>query len=211
MSHAAQGASKAPLFVILTGASADPERFAACQDLAKQHWPEAAVYMPNYLSRFHGLRGIGRWLDRWVDRTLPEADAVVALAYVLGGAVLPYAPALQARVRKIVLLRSRYQEAIPRALRAWFGAMGSALLFGKSVADLGRGRFWPAGFQLPYPELTLVETEPSRLAVRLRVSPLSDEELQITSYRELAIDHDVAYHSPALMKIATDWLKNHHS
>lgn len=197
----------APVFLILTGATADAERFAACQDLAREHWPEADVRMPNYLGRFRGVAGVGRWLDRYAARTLTGSEPVFVLAYILGGAVLPYAPALLVRIRKIVLLRSRFQEAVPRTLRARFGAWGAALLFGKSVADLGRERFWPPGFQLRCPALTIVETRPSRLAISLRVSPLSDAALGITTYTEMPIDHDIAYHSPSLMKAATEWLR----
>ncbi len=196
-----------PVFLILTGATADAERFAACQDLAREFWPEADVRMPNYLSRFRGVTGVGRWLDRYAASALAESAQVFVLAYILGGAVLPYAPALHARIKRIVLLRSRFQEAVPRALRARFGAWGAALLFGKSVADLGRGRFWPPGFQLRCPALTLVETRPSRAAAVLRVSPLSDAALEIATYTELPIDHDIAYHSPSLMQAATEWLK----
>lgn len=201
----------APVFLILTGATADAERFAACQEIAHEHWPEADVRMPNYLSRFRGVAGVGRWLDRYLERTLAGAagaESVSVLAYILGGAALPYAPALHARIRRLVLLRSRYQEAIPRALRARVGAWASVLLFGKPVADLGRAHFWPPEFRLTCPAFTLVETRPSRLAARLKVLPLSDGALEITSYTELAIDHDIAYHSRVLMKTATDWLKH---
>ena len=202
-----EGPVTTPVFLILTGATADAERFTACQDLAREHWPEADVRMPNYLSRFRGIAGVGRWLDRYVARALAGPAPVFVLAYVLGGAALPYAPTLLKRIGRIVLLRSRYQEAVPRALRARFGAWGSGLLFGKSVADLGRERFWPQGFLVGCPALTLVETRPGRLAVSLGVSPLSDAALGITSYTELAIDHDIAYHSPSLMTAATEWLK----
>src|SRR2546422_2138211 len=78
---------------------------------------------------------------------------------------------------------------------------------GNPWQDLGRGRFWPQGFLVGCPALTLVETRPGRLAVSLGVSPLSDAALGITSYTELAIDHDIAYHSPSLMTAATEWLR----
>ncbi len=196
-----------PVFLILPGATADAERFAACRDLAAECWPEADVRMPNYLSRFRGLAGVGRWLDRYAGRALTEPAPVFVLAYILGGAALPFAPALHARIGRLVVLRSRYQEAVARALRARFGAWGSALLFGKSVADLGREGFWPPGFQPRCPALTIVETRPSRQAAVLKVAPLSDVALGIAAYTELPINHDIAYHSRSLMQTATQWLR----
>lgn len=163
--------------------------------------------MPNYLSRFRGVRGVGRWLEHWMIRNLPGADPVYVLAFILGGAALPYAPLLCSRMKKIVILRSRFQEAVPRALRAWFGQWGTALLFGKAVSDLGRGPLWPPGFHPPCPTLVLVETRPTLLASRMRVSPLADDVLHISAYQELPIDHEYAYHSPLLMKTATSWLR----
>jgi hypothetical protein len=85
--------------------------------------------------------------------------------------------------------------------------VGAALLFGKAVSDLGRGPFWPQGFYLACPTLVLVETKPTLLASRMRVSPLTDDVLHITAYQELPIDHDFAYRSPLLMKTASSWLR----
>ncbi len=141
-------------------------------------------------------------------RDLAGTAPVFVLAFILGGAALPYAPRLCARTKKIVLLRSRYQEAVPRVLRKAFGQWGAALLFGKAVADLGRGELWPPGFQVACPTLVLVETRPTPLASRLKVSPLTDEVLHITAYRELPIDHEFAYHSPLLMRTAASWLRS---
>jgi hypothetical protein len=199
--------SQAPVFLILTGATANESRIAACQELAREHWPGADVRMPNYLSRFRGVRDVGHWLERWMLRNLAGADSVFVLAFVLGGAALPYAPLLCSRIKRMVILRSRFQEALPRALRAWFGRWGAALLFGKAVSDLGRGPLWPLGFHLPCPTLVLVETRPTLLASRLRVSPLADDVLHISTYQELPIDHDYAYRSPLLMETATSWLR----
>ena len=196
-----------PAFVILPGVTADADRFAACQALACECWPQAVVSMPDYLSPLRGVRGTGRWLDRWADDALGSADTVFVLAYILGGAALPHAPRFASRVSRAVIVRSRYQEAIPRLLRRRFGWLGAGLLWGRSVADLSAPNFWPSEFQLGCPHLTLVETRPSQLALRLKVDPLGDPELGIRSYREVAVDHDVAYHSRRLMTAATDWLK----
>jgi hypothetical protein len=172
------------------------------------HWPDGEVQMPNYLSRFRGVRGVGRWLDRWASETLTYAGRVHVLAYILGGAALPYAPELCGRITKAVILRSPFQEAVPRALCARLGRWGTAALFGQAVADLGAGPFWPPGFALSCPTLVLLETRPSRAARRLAVPPLSDTALQIGEYREVPIDHDAAYQSPVLMRAAVDWLRS---
>ena len=207
ISRAATSAVRPPIFVILPGVTADADRFAACQALAHEFWPEATVWMPNYLSRLRGVRGTGRWLDRWTGDTLGSADAVFVLAYILGGAALPRAPQLVSRLRRAVLVRSRYQEEIPRLLRRRLGWLGTGLLWGHSIADLGTSSFWPGDFRLGCPHLALVETRPSQLAIRLKAAPLSDAELGIYAYQEVAVNHDVAYHSRLLMKAATEWLK----
>lgn len=198
---------KPPAFVILPGVTADADRFAACQALARECWPQAVVWMPDYLSPVRGVRSTGHWLDRWAEGALGTADTVFVLAYILGGAALPHAPRFASRLRRAVVVRSRYQEAIPRLLRKRFGWVGAALLWGRSIADLGTANFWPGDFQLGCPHLTLVETRPSQLALRLKVAPLSDVELGIDSYRDVAVDHDAAYHSRRLMTAATEWLK----
>jgi len=81
------------------------------------------------------------------------------------------------------------------------------LLFGRSMADLGRPPFWPPGFSLPCPRLTLVETLPTRHAAFLRVARLTDADLGIADYKEVAIDHIAAYRSASLFHLAVDWLK----
>ena len=194
-------------FVILPGVTADADRFAACQAVARECWPQAVVLMPDYLSPLRGVRGTGRWLDRWTETALGGVDGVCVLAYILGGAALPHAPRFASRVSRAVIVRSRYQEAIPRLLRRRLGWLGAGILWGRSIADLGARNFWPSEFQLPCPHLTLVETRPSQLALRLQVAPLGDAELGIRSYQEVAVDHDAAYHSRRLMTAATDWLK----
>jgi len=194
--------------VILTGVTADEARFEACQELAREFWPDGPVHMPNYLSRWRGVRGVGAWLDRWVRSTWPTPEPLDVLAYILGGAALPYAPAMVSRVRRVVLVRSRFQEAVPRRLRTRLGGIATAVAWGRAVADLGAGSFWPRGFQMACPQLTLVETHPSRLAERLGVAPLDDEALGIADYRDLRIDHDAAYHSRLLMRTATEWLRS---
>ena len=163
--------------------------------------------MPNYLSRFRGVPGVGRWLDSWLARSVADDEGVFVLAYILGGAALPYARALLRRINKLVLIRSRYQENVPRALRARFGGALTALLFGKAVSELGRGPFWSPGFAPPCPHLVLVETLASRRAASLKVTGLSDKELGLSDYREVPISHDEAYTSLDVMKTATDWLK----
>jgi len=196
-----------PVFLILPGVTADAERFRACIALAHGLWPEARVEMPDYLSRFHGVEGVGKWLDPWASASLDNAGAVYVLAYILGGAALAHAPVLLSRTRRVVLVRSRYQEAVPKALVRRFTYPGALLLFGKAIADLGARPFWPAGFKPSCPVLTLVETLPSRRAEQLKVRPLSDAELGISEYREVAVDHDGAYHSRALMTAAVSWLR----
>jgi hypothetical protein len=129
------------------------------------------------------------------------------LAFILGGAALPYAPSLVHRTRRIVLLRSRYQEGVPRLLRRRLGAWPAAAMFGRAVADLGRGEYWPPGFGLRCPHATAVETVPTPLAHWLRVGELDDEALRIADYTERAIDHNSAYSSPELMQFATNWLR----
>jgi hypothetical protein len=202
-----QPQSPPPAFVILPGVTADADRFAACQALARECWPQAEVWMPEYLSHLRGVRGTGRWLDRWAESALCSAHPVFVLAFILGGAALPHAPRFSSRLSRAVVVRSRYQEAIPRLLRRRFGWIGVGALWGRSIADLGAPSFWPRDFQLGCPQLTLVETRPSQLALRLKVAPLSDLELGIRSYQEVAVDHDVAYHSRRLMKAATEWLR----
>ncbi len=196
-----------PIFLILTGATANAKRIAACQALAREVWPEAQVFMPNYLSRFRGIRGVGDWLERWLEQTLPPDEPLYVLAFILGGAALPYAPSLVGRAKSIVVLRSRYQEGVPRLLRRRLGGWLTAALFGRSVADLGRGEFWPPGFALPCPSATAVEIVPTPLARRLGVAELSDADLGIADYTELAIDHNSAYSSPELMRFAVEWLQ----
>jgi hypothetical protein len=196
-----------PVFVILTGATANARSIAACQTLAREMWPEAQVLMPNYLSRFRGIKQVGAWLERWLAETLPPGDPLHVFAFILGGAALPYTPSLVGRARRVMLLRSRYQEGISRLLRRRIGAWPTAALFGRGVADLGRGEFWPRGFQLSCPHRTLVETVPTRLARGLRIAALSDAELNIANYTEMAIDHNSAYQSRELMRAVTDWLK----
>jgi hypothetical protein len=163
--------------------------------------------MPDYLSRFRGVEGIGKWLDRWASASLNDDDAVYLLAYILGGSSLAHAPLLISRTRRMALVRSRYQEAVPKALVRRFSYPGALVLFGKALADLGARRFWPAGFRPSCPVLTLIETLPSRRAGQLGVKPLSDAELDISDYRELEVDHDGAYHSRALMTAAVTWLQ----
>ena len=102
---------------------------------------------------------------------------------------------------------AREVVTVSRLLRRRLGRWLTAALFGRSVADLGRGEFWPPGFGLPCPAATAVETVPTPLARRLRVGELSDAELRIADYTELAIDHNSAYSSPELMRFAVDWLK----
>ncbi len=89
-----------PVVLILTGATANARRIAACQELAREIWPEAQVFMPNYLSRFRGLRGVGAWLERWLRETLPPGESLYVFAFILGGAALPYAPTLVARAQR---------------------------------------------------------------------------------------------------------------
>jgi hypothetical protein len=171
------------------------------------HARQQRVFMPNYLSRFRGMRQVGDWLERWLAETLPPDDLLYVFAFILGGAALPYAPTLVRRARRIVLLRSRYQEGVPRLLRRRLRAWPTAALFGRAVADLGHGEFWPPGFSLPCPHTTVVETVPTPLARWLRIRELSDDELGIAGYSELPIDHNSAYGSPELMQFVTDWLK----
>ena len=195
------------MLVILPGLTADADRFRTCESLARETWPEAHVVMPDYVSRFRGVRGVGRWLERWARHFMPRDGPVFILAYLLGGAALAYAPSVQSRARKIAVVRSRYQEALPRWLRRRFTPVGAALFFGKSAADLGRG-FWPANFRPACPCLTLLETLPTNLVARLKLEPLDDEQLQISHYKELAIPHSAAYDSRQLMEIATEWFKS---
>ena len=154
------------------------------------------------------MRGTGRWLDVWAAATLAPAAPVFILAFVLGGAALPYAPGLVARTRGVVTVRSRYQEGVPRWFHRRLGWFGAALLVGRAVADLGASPFWPPGFRLGCPHWSLVETEPTRLAVRLRLAPMGDDELGLVTggYSELAINHDAVYESAPLMRAALDRL-----
>jgi hypothetical protein len=196
-----------PLLLILPGATADADRFSACQELAAEHWPEARVEMPNYLARWRGIGGVGRWLDGWAERSISPAEPVYVLAFILGGAALPYAPGLLRRTQKLALVRSRYQEGVPLALRRRFGRFLTTVLFGRYVSDLGRPPFWPAAFRPSCPQLVLLETRPTALAERLKVAPLTDADLGVGDALELPINHDIAYHSGRLMKAATDWFK----
>ena len=196
-----------PVFLILTGATANAGRSAACQEVAREIWPEAQVFMPNYLSRFRSVRGVGAWLEQWLKETLPPAEPLYVFAFILGGAALPYAPSLVARAQRVVLLRSRFQEGVPRLLRRRLGGWPTAALFGRAVADLGRGEFWPPGFTLPSPYTTVVETVPTPLARWLRIAEIGDADLGIAGYTELPVDHNSAYGSRELMQFATEWLQ----
>ncbi len=196
-----------PIFLILTGATGNARRIASCEELAREYWPEARVFMPNYLSRLRGVRDVGEWLEGWLKRMIEPEAPIFIFAFILGGAVLPYAPTLMKRARKVVLLRSRYQEGVPRLLRRKLGRWGTTLVASRAVAELGTEEFWPYDFQLPCPQRILVETVPTPLARWLGVDCLSDDELKIVDYKEMAIDHNSAYHSRELMKEVTEWLK----
>ncbi len=199
-----------PVVVILPGVTADRRKLARCQALLRASWPEADIRVADYLSRWRGVAASGRWLERWGQEVLAPGVPVFVVAYILGGAVLAFAPTFVSRAQRVVILRSRYQEAVPRELRRWCTAPGVALLFGKHVADLGVRGYWPPGFRLPGPHLILVETKRSRLATRLAVSPLSDEELGLSDYKEIDIDHDAAYESAQLIETAAVWLRPPH-
>ncbi len=205
-SELATSEAEKPLFLILPGVTADAARFESCQELARSYWPEAHVVMPNYLSRVRGVEGVGHWLDDW-SRDLDPSDPVYVLAYILGGAALPYAPALMARVRRLALVRSRYQEGVPRALTRRFTRIGAALLFGKALADLGTRPYWPAGFEPPCPTLVLLESRPTQRALLLKVPRMSDEGLGLHDAREVDVDHDAAYRSAEIMRAAVEWLR----
>lgn len=196
------------VFIILPGVSASIEGIQALRDNARGLWPEARVEVPAYVSRWRGVREVGRWLERWAAANMPEGDDFYVLGFILGAAALPHAPVLLSRVRRLVVLRSRYQEAVPRYLRRRFPGPLAALLFGRAVADLGQPPFWPPAFVPPCPTLTVVETRPTRLAERLQVQPLNDRELGIISPVELNIDHDFAYFAPTLMKRSVEWLRS---
>ena len=200
--------STAQVLVVLPGATANAERLEALRENALESWPEARVEVPDYLSRWRGVRGVGNWLDRWAAASLYPHDEVFLFAFILGAAALPYAPALLGHVRRLVVLRSRYQEGVPRFLRRRFTPPLAALLFGRAVADLGQPPFWPVGFAAAVPALTLVETRPTRLAEHLKIRPLSDAELGIDGAVEVGLDHDFAYFAPSLMKTAVDWLRS---
>ncbi len=197
-----------PVFLVLRGVTADAARVEACVDLARELWPEARVEMPAYVRRWRGVRGVGRWLDAWTKANLRPGDQVFVLAYILGGAALAYAPDLTSRVRRLVVLRSGYQEALVRVLRRRFIPLLAPLVFGRAVADLGARPFWPPTFAPRCPTLVLVETRPSRMAERFGVHPLSDEEMGLPPDRvSVGIDHDFAYNSRTLMNTAVDWLR----
>ncbi len=196
-----------PVFLILPGVTANTARLKAVAENAAEHWPEARIEVPDYLCRFRGIRGTGHWLDRWTRLNLGHEEQVFIFAFILGGAALPHAPELLSRAQRIVVLRSRYQEAVPRYLRRRFTALLAPLIFGCAIAGLGKPPFWPRGFAPPCPTLTLVETRPTRLAERLKVRPLSDTDLDITDPREVNVDHDFAYFAPGLMKAVVAWLR----
>ncbi len=196
-----------PVLLILTGATGNEDGRQACQEIARAQWPGARVFIPNYLSRFRGVRGVGAWVDRWCEAHLQPGDSVYVFAFILGGAALPFAPGLVGRVRRFALLRSRYQEGVPRFLRRRLGAWLTTLLIGKAVADLGEGPFWPPEFRLPAPNKTFLETRPTRLVNRFGIAPLTDEDLGLSEYQEMPVDHDFAYHSRDLMKAVVDWLR----
>jgi hypothetical protein len=196
-----------PIFVILPGVTATRERLRTLERNAQTFWPEARVEVPNYLSRRRGVRDVGAWLDRWCATELTSAGDVFVFAFILGAAALPYAPGLSGRTRRLVILRSRFQEAVPRALEHRFGYLLTALLFGRAVADMGRGPLLPKGFSPSCPVLTLLETRPTRLAERLHLQPLGDSDLGLTGALEMDIDHDRAYDSPALLTSVVEFLK----
>lgn len=195
-----------PILLILPGATANRGKLQRCVRRLAEAWPEATVRVADFRSRCRDTVANGLRLDHWVERALPPAAPVFVLSYILGAAALPYAPGLVRRARGIVVVRSRYQEAVVRWLRSRLTRWGTALLLGRAVADLGEPPFWPAGFQLACPHLILLETGRSRAAVRLRVAPLSDAEMGISGYKEVAIDHDAAYDSALLIELVTHWL-----
>jgi hypothetical protein len=198
-----------PVLVILPGVTANDERIAALSENARSTWPQARVEVPNYLSRWRGVKGVGTWLDDWSTRTHdPAADDVFVFAFILGAAALPYAPRLLVAARRLVVLRSRYQEGVPRALRRRFRYPLTSLLFGRAVADLGKAPFWPRDWSPSIPTLTLIESRPTRIAERLQVRRLTNLDLGIEEGTEVAVDHDHAYFSLDLMKTAVNWLKS---
>ncbi len=201
-----QVVTEKPLLLILPGVTADAARFESCQRLARSCWPDAQVVMPDYLSRFRGVEGVGHWLDSWC-RDIDATIQVYVLAYILGGASLPYAPALMARVRRLALVRSRYQEGVPRALTHRYTKIGAALLFGKAIADLGTRPYWPEWFKPECPSLVILESRPTQRALRLEVPRMSDEDLGFDGFREVDVDHDSAYESTEIIRAAVDWLR----
>jgi hypothetical protein len=195
------------VFLILPGVTANHDRIEAVRKNAESLWGEARIEVPNYLSRHRGVRGVGAWLDRWCSGRLGPDDEVYVFAFILGTAALPYAPKLLALTKRMVVLRSRFQEGVPYALRRRLGYLLTALFFGRAVADLGKLPVWPAGFAPAVPTLTLLETRATPIAERLGVGPLSNRELSIVDVTEIPVDHDHAYFSSTLLKIAVDFLR----
>jgi hypothetical protein len=196
-----------PVLLILPGATSNRERRETLWRNGAEAWPGARIEVPDYLSRFRGVRGVGLWLERWVQANLTADEQVFVFAFILGAAALPYAPTLVAHMRRLVVLRSRYQEALPRFLRRRFTPPGAALIAGRAVSDLGRPPFWPPRFAPPCPTLTVVETRPTRTVERLGLKALSDSELGIHDAVEAPLDHDGAYFSTGLMRTAVEWLR----
>jgi len=194
--------------LVLPGLTGRRAQLRKCRELVQNNWPEARVIVLDCRRRSRGVPETGRWLDQWTEEKLSPEDSVFIFAYVLGGSALAYAPKLVSRARKIVIVRSRFQEGVPRRLCQLLSRGGARLLFGRGVADLGRPPFWPPGFSLPCPHLTLVETRPTRLARWLQVRWLTDTDLGLSTFKEVAINHHAAYQSPWLINLATDWLRS---
>ena len=119
-----------------------------------------------------------------------------------------FAPGLMRRTKRLVVLRSRFQEGVPYALRHRFGYTLTALLFGKAIADLGRPPLWPESFSPPVPTLALIEMRATHAAKRLGVKALDDRELGLDGGVEMPVDHDQAYFSTTLMKAAVEFLQS---
>jgi hypothetical protein len=79
--------------------------------------------------------------------------------------------------------------------------------FGKAVWDLGLGPFWPQGYAPAWPRCSLLEAQPSRAALKLKVEPLEAGAMGLGAYEALPLDHDFAYHSGKLMAKAVEFLK----
>lgn len=197
-----------PVFLILPGVTADQGKRIACKKIVEGFWPEARVLVPDYLSRFRGVRGTGHWVDRWLERNVSQGTEIFVLAYILGGAALAYAPHLVSRAKGVVLVRSRYQENVPRYFTKKYGFWGTTFVLGKAVADLGSRSYWPEGFRLDCPLKVLMEAWPSYLAEKLGLEPIPIKTIGMKIDMEIEASHDDAYHSKRLVKPAVEFLKS---